>query len=166
MTLRSIAMLAALSLVSGCTAETKSAQTEILPVRQLYASGDCGRADPEPAAKWITQSEQWEAIHQRLTRQILPQPSPPAVDFEKSGVLLVEAGQRPTAGYRLALTQSTVERTDSTARITLDWKTPPADAMTAQVLTSPCVMIELPKARYSSIQVLDLQGNVRLEISL
>jgi hypothetical protein len=52
-------------------------------------------------------------------------------------------GQRPTAGYSLEYIPEKSYSTGSTARITIKQITPPPGAITAQVMTSPCLFLRV-----------------------
>jgi len=73
-------------------------------------------------------------------------------------------GQQPTLGYQIALTGSNnLHITQGQARLTLDWVQPPADAMVAQTISSPCLLLKLGRKDYSSVQVLDKQGTIKAD---
>lgn len=135
-----------------------------LEAEQIYADGLCGRTSNEPAARWIAGAEELEAIRQQFGTHRLGPPTFPEVDFDERGVLLVLMGKRQTAGYGLALAEPGA-LTDGVARVTLEWRQPAPDAMTAQVLTSPCVMVSLPSAGLERIDVYDQDGERRLSVT-
>ncbi|HEY5764025.1 MAG TPA: protease complex subunit PrcB family protein, partial [Rhodocyclaceae bacterium] len=58
----------------------------------------------------------------------------------------VALGQRPTAGYGLELASTRGELRDRQLSIEISRQQPAADSMTAQVLTSPCLLIEIDAA--------------------
>jgi hypothetical protein len=147
---------AALLALAGCA----SAPVEPLRAEQLYAGSHCGREKPEPEARWIADAD---AYRQRF-RQLDPSARrpPPAVRFAESIVVLVELGRKPTAGYGISLAEPTVKVDGGNAELRLHWQAPAPDAMSAQVITSPCVLVRLPRGDYSRVVVLDQQGQERL----
>jgi hypothetical protein len=87
------------------------------------------------------------------------------VNFAREGVLWIGMGQKPTGGYRLDPAESGLEIRADTATLRVAWSTPPPDAVLAQVITHPCLLLALPKGGYSRIRIVDLSGRERLEIS-
>jgi protease stability complex PrcB-like protein len=67
----------------------------------------------------------------------------PAVDFNREIVAAIFMGGRPTAGYDIDVTA--VRRDGDGTIVEYRERTPPPDAITAQVLTSPFVIVALPK---------------------
>ncbi|MFA5998198.1 MAG: protease complex subunit PrcB family protein [Candidatus Paceibacterota bacterium] len=67
--------------------------------------------------------------------------TPPAVDFKTQAVIAVFAGERPAAGYRIAV--SKVE--DASARVvSITIAEPAADCMLAQTITAPYEVVAVP----------------------
>ena len=73
---------------------------------------------------------------------------------------LVEMGQRATGGYGLAISRLAGRRGD-TLILKATFIAPPADAMSTEALTSPCVLVSLPADAGGSLELLDQAGNVR-----
>lgn len=130
----------------------------------IYTSQHCGRSQTAPSASWIDNARQLEASIQRIRSDMLGG-NPidlPVLDFQHEIALLVEMGQQPTLGYRLELAGSDDLRiSQDQAQLTLDWLHPPADALVAQAISSPCLLIKLERGNYTSIQILDRQGAVK-----
>jgi hypothetical protein len=82
-------------------------------------------------------------------------------------VLLValSRGAQPTPGYGFGLTG--VTRRGAVATIRVNWMTPPADAILAQVITDPCLVVAFPGAGLRRVQAEDQHGAVigRLELA-
>jgi len=71
-------------------------------------------------------------------------------------------GQRPTLGYQIALSGTdNLHITQGQAHLTLDWIQPPADAMVAQMISSPCLLLKLKRGDYTSVQIRDRQGTIK-----
>ena len=64
-------------------------------------------------------------------------------------------GKYPTAGYQLELAAETAEINDHDLTLFVSWVEPPVAALVAQVITSPCLLISIPKGDYSVIRVRD-----------
>lgn len=89
-------------------------------------------------------------------------PPASAVDFSREGVLLIAMGQRPTAGYGLSLSD-TVTFEDGVLTVWVDWREPPPGARQAQVVTNPCLLVQLPSVAFTRVRVVDREDRVRLE---
>ena len=77
-------------------------------------------------------------------------------DGGETGSLLLVAisrGQQPTSGYALSLDSASAEGT--TALIRVRWDSPSADALLAQMITHPCLVVGLPSASFSKVRVVD-----------
>jgi hypothetical protein len=72
---------------------------------------------------------------------------------ETSDLLLIaiSQGQQPTPGYALTLESASAEGT--TALVRVRWESPPADAVLAQMITHPCLVVGLPSAAFSQVRV-------------
>jgi hypothetical protein len=73
---------------------------------------------------------------------------------------LIDMGVRPTGGYGLAVARAAVLRGE---RVTLSatFVSPPPGSISTQALSSPCVLVQLPRGRYGEVEVLDQTGAVR-----
>lgn len=80
-----------------------------------------------------------------------------AAGIDASVVLVaVSRGAQPTPGYGFALTAAT--RTGTTAELRLHWSEPPDDAVLAQVITHPCLVVALPRAGLARVVAIDQAG--------
>jgi len=70
-------------------------------------------------------------------------PALPAIDFTKYRVLIVAAGNRPTGGFRMALSEGHLA--GDTALVTVTMFTPPAGCGVTQEITTPAIAIATPK---------------------
>jgi len=133
-------------------------------IETLYASQQCGRSQTSPSVTWIDNARQLETILKRIRGTTsggkplsLPEPG-----FQHEIVLLIEMGQRPTLGYQITLTGTdNLHITRNQAHLKLNWIQPPADAMVAQMISSPCLLLKLERGNYTSVQILDKQGTVK-----
>jgi hypothetical protein len=57
-------------------------------------------------------------------------------------LVAISKGPQPSAGYAIVLKEGRME--DEALAIEVEWKEPPADAMTAQVISHPCLVVGLP----------------------
>lgn len=71
-------------------------------------------------------------------------------------MVAVSRGPQPTPGYALSLEGAT--RQGDTAIISVHWKTPGPDAVLAQVITHPCLVVGLPGGVFRKVDVVDQTG--------
>lgn len=152
----------ALIILAGCAPPgSPVAGDATLPITALANQNQCGALD-QPAVRWISDSGEWRALYAQINRQRMNPPPPPPVDFPRAGVLLIAMGQRPTAGYGLALADQVAAVRGGVLTVRVNWREPPPGARRAQVITHPCLLATAPNAGFTRIQVVDQEGQVRL----
>jgi hypothetical protein len=162
-----ITVLMLLSVSACMSSQPSDARETSVNVRLLYKSAFGGGTHNRSAAAWITEPNLYQRTYQRLGKNTIgsrQKQSLPIVDFKLERVLFVNMGQKPTGGYQLALAKPSVDIIADTAILHLVWFKPPPDAILPQVITSPCILLSLPKGNYSRIEVLDQSGRMRLQI--
>jgi hypothetical protein len=73
-------------------------------------------------------------------------------DFSTRNVYVLAMGQKPSAGYSLTVVPSRSEIRDQVFHIAVEAVEPAQDAVTASVITTPCVVFALPKGSYSGVE--------------
>ena len=129
---------------------------------RLHNTLMCGADLTQSDAVWI---ETPAALAQRYRNmQSMATTEPPVVDFKQYGVLLISMGVQPTAGYRLNFLPSAhrVVLRGRTLQVGLAWEEPPADSIQAQVLTHPCLLLQVPRQSFNRVEVFDQSGTIRL----
>ena len=66
-------------------------------------------------------------------------------------LIAISKGPQPTAGYAFVLKEG--RWAEDTLTIEVEWKKPPADAMTAQMISHPCLVVGLPDPAPQSVVV-------------
>jgi hypothetical protein len=146
---------------TGCVA-AGPAPSQPVTVQALYRHAQCGADYPESRAIILRDADAFKAAVENLRRaRGSAGIKMPAVDFSRQAVLLVQMGQRPTAGYGLWPEQPVARLRGDVLEVVLDWQSPPPGAILAQVVTSPCMLIAIPLAGYKTIRVLDAAGQMR-----
>lgn len=87
-------------------------------------------------------------------------------DFGSKGLLLISMGEMPTGGYSLSLRPKESELKDGVARIAVKWNKPERGRMVVQMLTRPCLLIQLPKGRFKQIDIIDEKNSRRARVTL
>ena len=148
----------------GCAQSANPAgQTGPLTAEVLYSTNQCGLAASKPTAVWIDNPRSLARIYQGFP--VLPSIQPPAVDFTRSGVLLIGMGQRPTAGYGLSLAEGSPQLKGDTLEIRVNWLEPAPGRLLAQVITTPCLLLKLPAVPFQRLSIIDRTGQVRVSAS-
>jgi len=129
------------------------------------------QCDPAPEgwrATWIASSEALGGIMKRCGSNRVGDGGGhlPAVDFGRFGVLAVEMGRRSSAGYGFKTDAVTAGRSKDTVAVTLTHVQPAPGAMTAQVMTSPWILIRLPLSDFQQIRVVDPDGVLLVQTEL
>lgn len=140
---------------SGCPGERE------VTVRSLGAGAQCGGEGPQ--VRRVASAAELARI---LSPGLGPARPAPAVDWTREAVLLVGMGQRPTAGHGVELAAAAGQVKEGVAAVRVAFRSPAADAMTAQVITSPCLVVALPREGLRGVAVLEgerLVGTAGLE---
>ena len=123
--------------VAAGAAGVQTAQ-DFAPVKSIDAATMSGIDGPRQAV--VRSQREWEA----LWRQHAPAGRPvPAVDFAKRMVVGVFIGSRPTGGFSVTITRARLDG----ATLIVEWseRAPSPRDISAQVVTSPAHIVELPR---------------------
>jgi|GEM_PF-1386701 hypothetical protein len=158
----SMMLLAANACRSGLE-QTESSDT--VSLRAAYHDQQCHSdvAGIKLIQNEISLANWWQPL---ANRQFPVKPLPQelgAIDFDKTTLIIVLMGSRPTAGYGIELYDDQAPVQVTALTIPATWKEPARDAMVAQIMTSPCVVISVPAKHYESVAVRDQQGNTLVE---
>ena len=155
-------------LLSACRANgIAEPMPATVEVTLLTQSSQCWSDVVEPSVAWITGSEAYKSAYEQTRRHILGGADYlPAVDFTRSNVVVVYMGKYSTAGYQLELAAETAAINDHELTLFVSWVEPPVDALMAQVITSPCLLVSIPKGDYLAIRVRDAGGGIRASTRL
>lgn len=139
--------------------DTPASKTAI-PVEVIAAGGQCFPAPETWTATWISSSRQLQETLSRCRANRIGAVAEeaPSIDFDRFGVLAVEMGERPSAGYGFEAGEATAFVENQTATVRLVHNRPPPGAATAQVMTAPWILIRMPLCAYREIRVTDQDG--------
>src|SRR5262245_58513804 len=88
-----------------------------------------------PGERVVRTAEEWQKLWQEHTAGIQPRPALPKVDFNREMVLAVFMGEQQTGGYSIEIAAVKPGERELTAQVRRT--SPPAGAITAQVITHP-----------------------------
>jgi hypothetical protein len=144
-----------------------SAEGKRIPVRILYQDVICSGNRPTPSVTLVADSDQLKRIFIESKGRMLGQSLPvPAVDFDAEHVVTIQMGQKPSGGYGIELAEPYATLNDGESLIRLRWIEPAPGSIVTQILTSPCLIVSLPKGTYENIVITDEKGNVLETISV
>ena len=78
--------------------------------------------------------------------------------LEATRLFALSKGPQPTPGYAFA--DPAAELDAGTLRLRVRWERPPADAMLAQVMTHPCLVIGIPQTNAEVLVAEDQEGEI------
>ncbi len=71
-------------------------------------------------------------------------------------LIAISRGEQPTAGYSLSLKEGRVQ--EQLLHVEVEWKIPATDAITAQMMSHPCLVLGLPDTAPSEVIVATTEG--------
>lgn len=148
---RSLVLAAVCLVPAGCQSQVSAADASGGSVKQLASPAHCG-FDSAGAHLLINRS-QWHRSPFGALNSANNWPWPPG-----SWRLIVAAGRKPTTGYGVRL--ASAHRSRSILHIAVASRKPPRNAATGQMLTSPCVVLEIPSTGWSSLELRGLGASI------
>lgn len=157
MRLRLLLLLTALTTLAGCEPLPEDVGLRITSVMQ---SDYCGHE--QPSAYQIEQESQWQALH-RGGERFLPNPADDRSNSQRyrelaanSLLVVVAAGQKPSAGYRVVVDTYDWQRELDELTLQVAVEGPTVGTVQATVLTSPCNLVAI--RNYQGISQLRFTG--------
>ena len=123
----------------ACSHASVTVEPQLIEARQ-----SSGLVYDAPHVHAVGNQVEFEKLYQQIRSLELPRPPVPAIDFDSDIVLMVFMGQKPTAGSSIELVSARLET--QTLQITVELISPPADAVSAQVITQPYLISRAPRA--------------------
>ncbi len=151
--------LAAVVLAIACAAQ-RGHRHGAATASVVRADTQCGGEATAPSARWISTEGAFRAAL-GAGGVFGGEAASPAIDFAKEGVLAIFMGQRTTGGYGLALHDPAVTIADGVGTVVVRFEEPAPGMMVTQVLTSPCLLLRMPRGGLREVRVVDPAGTVR-----
>lgn len=156
------AVLLSVLALSSCAAHNGPAFEGTLASEVLHNDLLCAVGDTKPALQWLDNNTQLARYLESFSAA--DKAAIPAVDFSASGVIAVAMGAQPSTGYRLNfIAGKGVQYNGSVMRVNIAWEEPEADAIEAQVMTSPCLLLSVERVDFQRIELVDQNDQTRLE---
>lgn len=127
-----------------------------IAVRALGSGLHCGGPGEGVSLRRLASADELEsALSGGLSGKLGVEPKAPEVDFARELVVLVSAGQKPTAGYGVELASPKAPVKDGAAGVRVLLRAPAKGMLSAQMMTSPCLVVALPSEGLKGVGVLD-----------
>jgi hypothetical protein len=128
---------------------------EAVHVVEIRREAVCNSDGPQPRLSLLADADAvraWQHAHnvELIGTDPLPSPGPFA---------LVEMGVRLSAGYGIAVSREAAV-SGGVLRLSASLLTPGAGQATAEVVTSPCVLVALPPRSYRGAELYDPSGSL------
>jgi hypothetical protein len=142
-----------------CGCNDNTAETGKVTIEEVFQSAYCGVS--EPTGYIIANEAQWRRITQGGQRLLRDSPATQTNSrfqalAEESLLVLLAAGQKPSAGYSIRVETSAWSREQNELLLNVVQGSPAADSMQAAVITSPCVVIAI--GNYHGLEQLRFSG--------
>lgn len=151
-------------LVGACASSSRTIPVQV-PLTLVHSSLQNSGESKSMGAMWISNSDQWVDLIDRaseITENLPRSVGTPEIDFTRYGILLIRMGEKPTGGYGLMLMANVAKIENRTVLVPVRWVEPEKGAITAQMITSPYLMIQMEKGAFDRITVIDQDGREKL----
>jgi hypothetical protein len=146
-----------------------SPQSRHMTPKLVYANAQCtlDSVASDVQSRWVASQAQLDQLYSQLYAQALGanKSAAPTIDFKNYGVVLVQMGQKRSAGYRLELPAQELVVKAGAMKLQVNWIEPAPGAMVAQVITHPCLLVSVPLADFHRLDVVDQHQQVRTSLS-
>jgi hypothetical protein len=148
---------------SGAAADAKG-----VTIEPVHSGSVCSGSPRAPRAVWINSHQELKRHWQRMLSHRLGagEPSMPQVEWDAYGIVVVHMGQKTSGGYRIELAQHHYRLHADSAMVSVNWVEPPAGAIAAQMITSPCLLFKIQRGDYHSVVIIDQYGHQRAKAQL
>lgn len=137
--------------LTACAVQDANERAGEVGVRTLASGLQCGNSKGVTIVE-LDSSEKLDARHSALL------PGDLASTLNSERVFVISMGLHPTAGYRLNLAQARARLEHGVVTIPVVWHQPAPGAITAQVITQPCLIVALEKRQYAGVRIVDQSG--------
>ena len=94
----------------------------------------------------IKNETEWKTVWQNHVQPNVPAKELPRLDFDKEMVVAVFLGEKPTGGYKVAITAMEEDQGKGQLRVVTRESKPPTGSMTIQAMTQPYHIVRVKKS--------------------
>ncbi len=134
------------NLTPHCEQDVSVAEATVIPVYQAAMCHQLVRS-----SAWINSNEELNAFLTTSGKNTIPFFSPP--NFSTHKLLVVYSGEKPSTGYSMGLASQKYSQATNKWEIQISESTPSPDSVQAQVITSPCLMLRIPRAPTEDVDI-------------
>ena len=150
--------VAALLFWYGCGSAVQQTQevSSVLPVTIVVSSAQCNLGDRELNGRFLVDEADAAQLLQRVVRPRFGVDAalPNELDFTRQRAVVISLGAKPTPGYGLDVAATAVID-EGVLMLDVTLTSPPPGRMLPQVITTPCVVLALPKDGYQWLALVD-----------
>jgi len=140
----------------GCNQKTD------IKISTLYSSNQCNIELPELIA--INDKKTLKDIIHKANKRFISETPPklPAVNFDNEQIILISLGNKNQAGYEIIINNKEITKTENTLFLPITISQPDKLQIYAQLITSPCKIISIPKGDYNEVVI---NNNWKLDLN-
>ncbi len=153
-TMKRMAIGALAVLLSGCGISQWFVRGERVSVSEVGRAQLCSDESADASVQVFASGNAVQQWQQRTGIDLHPR------ELQPGRYALIQMGQRHTGGYGIAVSGDAM-RAESVLKLYATFFAPAKGAMTTQMITSPCVLVQLPSGSYATVEVYDQTGAVR-----
>ena len=157
--MRSILVLLLCLVSAACAVQDVDVRVREVDVRILTSGLQCGKSKGVTVVELGSRKELGVLLPALM-------PGDLAAAFNSERVFVISMGLHSTAGYSLSLAHTRARLEHDVVTIPLTWHEPARGAITAQVITQPCLIVVLEKHQYAEVRVVDQSGVERARLVL
>lgn len=125
----------------------------------ILETGDTAQLNnTEPFIEILPDQKEHTLFYKRIHSHKIPKPEAFEVDFNKNAVLFISFGQKNTTGYSLELRG--IYRKETTLIVKARLISPLEDAMQAQMITHPFILVLIPRNGYKRVELRNERGEM------
>jgi len=133
-----------------------------IEISTIYSSNQCNIELPELITIQDKKSLKG-IIHNANKRFIIETPTKlPVVNFENKHIILLSLGNKKQAGYEIIINNKEITKTENTLFLPITISQPDKRQVYAQLITSPCKIISIPKGDYNEVVI---NNNWKLDLN-
>jgi len=137
-------------------------QKSDIEISTIYSSNQCNIELPELIA--INNKKSLKDIIHKANKRFINETPPklPVVNFDNEQIILISLGNKSQAGYEIIITNNETTKTESTLFLPITISKPDKLQIYAQLITSPCKIISIPKGDYNEVVI---NNNWKLDLN-
>ncbi len=113
----------------------------------------------------VTDTSAWQKLHGRLIGGRIPKPALPKVDFKQNLLIYIGLGQKNSGGYGISV-PATAPLEGGIVTISLQVTQPKPGSMAITVITSPFIIIKIPRSGVQEIRLKQADGTITGTLSV